>query len=290
MKNYELTNNKIIIYDLSQFNIEHILECGQVFLYEKKENYYEVLSGGEMARIFSYPNKVEIICTNTKYFENYFDLKTDYNEIKRALQIDETMRKAVSYGYGMRILRQHKLETLIGFIISANNNIKRIQKTMYGLCKEFGTKINHNIDTYYAFPNLQQLSKISKEEFLKLGAGYRADYLLKTIKYLSENNVDLEKLEELDIEKLNIFLLSLYGIGQKVADCILLFAYSKTEVVPVDTWVDKIYNKYYGANKNVKNRKQIREEFLNYFKKLSGYAQQYLFYYEREQNKVIKKL
>ena len=290
MKTYEITNNKITVYDLSQFNIEHILECGQTFLYEKHNEYYEVVSGSEMARIFSYTNKVEIFCTNENYFENYFDLKTNYNEIKKDLQFDDTMKKATIYGYGMRILRQHKLETLIGFIISANNNIKRIQKTMFSLCKKFGTKIEHNIGTYYTFPTLKELSKITKEEFLELGAGYRADYLVKTIKYLNENSFNLEKLEQLNTEELNKFLVSLYGIGQKVADCILLFAYSRTDVVPVDTWVDKIYNKYYGEENNKKNRSEIRKEFLNYFKKLSGYAQQYLFYYERDKSKNQKSI
>jgi N-glycosylase/DNA lyase len=264
---YIKEQNKITILNLEHFNIEHILACGQVFLFEKVEENYEVVSGCEFARIVTGENKVEIFCTNADYFEHYFDLKTNYAIVKQNLSQHPVLMKAINYGYGMRILRQPPLETTIGFIFSANNNVGRIQASMLKLKQQFGTKMESAIGSYYAFPTLEQLKKITKEQFLALGAGYRASYLTETIK--------------------NYFT-KLKGIGSKVADCILLFAYYKTEVVPVDIWVEKVYQKYFRQNNQIKSREQIRTYFLNIFTKYAGYAQQYLFYYEREVGKLKK--
>lgn len=286
MSDYIKEKNKITITNLEHFNIEHILECGQVFLFEKCENYYEVVSGNEYARIFTYPEKVEILCTNEDYFENYFDLKTDYSKIKQNLSTHLLLKQAIEYGYGMRILKQGKLETIIGFIISANNNINRIKNSMKKLREQFGTKTVSKLGEYYAFPTLDQLSVVSTEQFVSLGTGYRAPHLVKAIEQLKQ--FDLEQLSVLETANLKNKLIKLQGIGSKVADCILLFSYYRTDVVPVDTWVEKVYNKYFSQNNQIKNREIIREEFFNIFTKLSGYAQQYLFYYERQFGKFNK--
>ena len=230
-------------------------------------------------------NKAIIECTNVDYFEEYFDLKTDYGLVKQALSGNEILNKAMEYGYGMRILRQNKLETIIGFMISANNNIKRIQNSMNELSQEFGTKINSFLGTYYAFPTLEQLSKVTKEDFVRFGTGYRAGHLVETIEVL--NIWNLEELEKLDTPDLLKKFIGLKGIGQKVADCIVLFSYYRTDVVPVDTWVFKIYNKYFNQEKQTVNKSYMRKELTKVFKAYSGYAQQYLFYYERQMSRKL---
>jgi N-glycosylase/DNA lyase len=277
---YLLQKNKIIINDLSNFNIKHILECGQVFRYSQVENYYEVISGSEFARVFSLDDKVVIECTNEQYFENYFDLKTDYSKIKQQLSKFEVLKEAIEYGSGIRILRQNKLEMIISFIISANNNIKRIQNSIKKLSEQFGKKMDSQFGTYYAFPTLEELSKVTEEDFKNLGVGYRAPQLVKVIKQLSE--VDLNSFDIMPTQTALNELIKLAGIGPKVADCVLLFGYYKMDVFPVDTWIEQIYNFYFNKGEVFKNRILIRKNLTDIFTKLSGYAQQYLFYYERE--------
>lgn len=277
--NYKIENNKIIITNLSQFNAQHILECGQIFRFKNYDNVYEVISGDEKAVITSEENKIEIECTNVEYFVNFFDLKTNYNYIKQQLAITPIMKKATEYGYGIRILRQVELEMFVSFIISANNNIKRIQGTINKLSQNFGTYVN-KLGGYYAFPTLEQLSKVSQADWKELGAGYRAGYLVESISKLKDYN--LTKLYNLNTKEKIKELTTFKGIGNKVADCILLFGYYDMNCFPVDTWIEKVYNDFFETNKKLKNRDIIRKKLVAKFDKLSGYAQQYLFYFRRE--------
>ena len=282
-KIYEVKKDKIIVKDLSQFCIKHILECGQVFRFKRLfelENSeikyaYEVLSLNKKAVILESDKKAVIFTKDTDYFINYFDLDTDYNQIKSSLSFDEIISNAINYGYGIRILKQDPFETIISFIISANNNIKRIQKSVNLISENYG----ENVDDFYAFPSIKQLKNVTIQEFRNLGVGFRDKYLVETIREL--NDINLETLRSLTTIELSKFLVTLKGVGQKVADCIMLFAFQKRDVFPVDTWIKQVYNSYYAETK-CDNVKAIREFLLNKFKDLSGFAQQYLFYYKRE--------
>lgn len=281
---YTKETGKIVIHNLQDFNIKHILECGQVFRFKNMGDYYEVVSAGEYARIFTRETEVVIECTDEDYFEHYFDLKTNYGALKTVLSKNKTVADAIDFGYGMRILRQYELETIIGFIISANNNIKRIQNSMHALSEYCGQKIEHpKFGTYYAFPTIEQLSKLTVEDFVRFGTGYRAQQLKKAVEQLQQ--FDLFALHNMPTQEAIKALTSLTGVGAKVADCILLFAYYKMNVFPIDTWSHKIYNNYFAGKNLLENRAQIRAELLGKFKNLSGYAQQYLFYFEREKGK-----
>ena len=283
-KIYTIEKDKIIIKDLSQFCIKHILECGQVFRFIRnveKENQdikycYTVYSLDKKAEVMEYSNYAEIVTENVEYFINYFDLNTDYSLIKQHLISYSIIKKAIEYGYGIRILNQDFVETVVSFIISANNNIKRIQKSLNLICEHYGEKI----DDYYAFPSLIKLSQITEQDFRSFGVGFRDKYLVDTIKELK--NININNLLLLETQNLSNDLQKFKGVGQKVADCIMLFSCHKMNVFPVDTWIKQVFNSFYN-NKNEKyNVKQIREFLLNKFGDLSGYAQQYLFYYKRE--------
>jgi len=271
---YNISKDKITITNKQDFNIAHILECGQVFRYAKLPNSYVVYSNQYKAEIFETDNGYEIITNNVDYFVNYFDLKTDYSQIKEQLRRVEKLSQAIDYGYGIRILNQDPLESIISFIISANNNIPRIKKSLNGLCEKYGNKI----DDYFAFPTIEQLSKISQSQFEELGTGYRASQLVKAIAQLQ--NIDLERIRTLDTETAIEELLKISGVGPKVADCVLLFGYHNMQVFPVDTWIEKMYNAYFSET-NVTDRKLIRKLLTTKFGNLSGYAQQYLFYFKR---------
>jgi len=161
---------------------------------------------------------------------------------------------------------------LISFIISANNNIKRIQLILSRLRKVLG----ENMGEYHAFPSYETLLKTNEEFFKEIGCGYRASYLYKVLRQITPR--DLYEWRELPTPELRKKLIGLSGVGPKVADCIMLFGYSRQDVFPVDTWIAQMYNKFY---KNETNRNKIRENLVKEFKDLSGYAQQYLFFYMR---------
>ena len=281
---YKKFNNEILITDLSDFCIKHILECGQIFRFnrlvdlenEEIKFAYNVFSLDKKALVYEYKDYAKILTEDVDYFINFFDLDTDYSVIKQQLQKDKTLQEPLKYGYGIRILKQDFLETLISFIISSNNNILRIQKSLEQICSKFGS-FKQN---YYAFPTLKQLELISKQDFRDCGVGFRDSYLVDSIKMFKNFNfkqfcVSVSKQQQ---------LMQFKGVGPKVADCVLLFGLYDMTVFPVDTWIKKVYNTYY-ADKKCDNAGFIREFFTKRFGKYSGFAQQYLFYYKRELDK-----
>lgn len=295
MQNYHVKQNKIIVTNLSEFNIKHILECGQIFRYKNLLDHYEVFSLNKKAKIFTFDDRVEIETKDINYFINFFDLNTSYTKIKEELSKFNILSNSIEQAYGIRILNQNEFEMIISFIISANNNIKRIQSIIEKICQQFG-RFN-NEENFYAFPTRDELLKASVEDFKSLGAGYRAEYLYKVLRQLE--NFDYNFIKTNQSKDCLPSLLSLSGVGPKVADCILLFGFHKPDVFPVDTWIKKIYNEYFinkltpSINKqetqnlidakisNIENVKEIRKNLVNYFGNLSGFAQQYLFYYKR---------
>ncbi len=273
---YKIEKNKIIV-SKEDFVIEHILLCGQIFSYEEKDNHFIAYSLDKQAEIYEKENCYEIITDSIDYFVNFFDLKTDYTKIKKVLNRFALLKKPIEFGRGIRIIRNDKFEILISFIISANNNIKRIQKIINGIKCECGK----NMGEYFAFPTRRKLLNFSVDDFARLGAGYRAKYLYNVLRQVDEET--LEDWDKLSTKELRKKLISLYGVGPKVADCILLFGYHRQDVFPVDTWIEQMYNEY--VDNNLHNRNKIREKLVEMFGEYSGYAQQYLFYYQRSAEK-----
>lgn len=271
---YKIFSDRIEINNISEFNAKHILECGQVFRYKVTDFGYTVLSLDQKADIYCHKGGIKIFCKNPKYFVKYFDLDTNYGTIKQALSCKGIDEIALQTGYGIRILNQAPLESIISFIISANNNIPRIKKLIELLCTSFGNKL----DGYNAFPTIEQLNAISIDWFIEHGYGYRSGYLVSTIKML--NTFDIDQIYALPTQVARQKLMSLKGVGPKVADCVLLFGFHKTDVFPTDTWIIQLYKSTYG-NTNMKVG-QINKFYVEKFGELSGYAQQYLFYAKRE--------
>ena len=272
---YELGKSYIKIFGKDDFDIKQTLECGQVFSYKDCGNYYQVMSADKMAKVTETDNGLLIETTSPKYFENYFDLKTDYGKIKKELSKFSILKEPIKFGQGIRILKQNLFETLISFIVSANNNIKRIQVILNRIRENLGTKKGD----FYTFPTHEQLLKADEKFFLDIGAGYRAKYLFKVLRQVDEKTLD--EWRNLNTTQLRSKLIELAGVGPKVADCVLLFGYGKGDVFPVDTWIHQMYNKFY---KHLDNREQIRHNLTAEFGDLSGYAQQYLFYFMRASN------
>ena len=267
---YKKLKDKIIVLK-EDFNIEHILFCGQIFAFEENtDGSFSVYSGREKCIVCECEDCYEIITDNAEYFENFFDLKTDYALIKKELGKHEMLKKPIEFGHGIRILKNNLFEMVISFIISANNNIKRIQKIINSIKEACGEKDK-------LFPTREKLMNLTESDFLKVGCGYRAKYLYKVLRQIDEKM--LEDYRCLETEDLRKKLIDLAGVGPKVADCILLFGYGRQDVFPVDTWIAQMYNKYF--DKNESNRINIRRKLVDTFGEFSGYAQQYLFYFQR---------
>lgn len=217
---------------------------------------------------------------------NYFDLNRNYSKIKEKLsKIDENVNLSIKYGEGIRILNQDLWETIISFIISANNNIPRIKGIIERLSKKYGKEINWNGEKYYTFPTPEELKNAEVQDFRDLGTGFRDIRLYETTRMVLENRVVLKDLYNVDTLNAREELLTLSGVGPKVADCILLFSDLKRfDVFPIDVWVRRVMNELYIKNPDETkvNKKDIARIAKEKFGDLEGLAQQYLFYWKRD--------
>ena len=268
--------NEIVIEDLDDFNIDHILLCGQIFRYRKTDFGYLVFSKDKVAKVYKEEKCCRIESDDIDYFYTFFDLDTDYTKIKNELAKFEQLKNPLNFGFGIRILKQDIFEMIISFIISANNNIKRIQGIVERISEKFGRKIGD----FYAFPTIDELAYADESFFKSIGAGYRSPYLVKVVEQLKTEEFNIENLKNLPTKELKKKLMMLSGVGPKVADCILLFGFSRGDVFPVDTWGQKIYEQDFKGK--LTDRNKITDFFVDTFGELSGYAQQYLFFYKRE--------
>lgn len=282
-----LNNFEIIKFEKEFFCPTATLDCGQVFRYEKHKDGYLVISKDKCCYLYSDNEYTYIKTTEPNYFKNYFDLTRDYKDIEsKILSFNNPfINTSLNYGKGIRILKQDLVEVAFSFIISQNNNITRIKKTIERLSKNYGEKRCFDDIEYYSFPTVETLSKIEEEEYKKLGLGYRSSYIKNFAKLLNEG-FDLYSLNALSTDNLIKELTKIYGIGKKVANCITLFGYGRSDSFPVDTWIEKVYKENLGGNETMPNKISI--ELVNTYKDLSGYVQQYLFYYKRENDKKQK--
>lgn len=264
------------------FNIKDTLDCGQIFRYKPKDKGYFVYSLDKCAYVYQDNDFVSISVNEEdyQYFYNYFDLDNDYLKIyQNALNENvEILTKSAISGKGVRILNQDKTEILFSFIVSQNNNIPRIKSIIEKLCTSLGETKNFMGEEYYAFPKIESLAKQDLAFFYSVGLGYRAPYIKRLAEDLL-NGFNLNELEKLDTKSLKKALTSIYGVGPKVADCVSLFGFHKTDSFPVDTWIEKVYLEDFKGT--LKDRNKIADYFVKKFKNNSGYFQQYLFYYKR---------
>lgn len=287
--------NKIILKGQTSFVPSHIFECGQAFRWKKLEDEaYRFIFRDMVLEAHAIDDNIEILgdFLDKNEILNYFDLNTDYDAIKAKLSInDEILTKAISFGGGMRILKQDSFETYISFIISANNQIKNIKNTIKKLSQMYGERLNNPFDDeeYYAFPSPLALSNAKPEDIKEYArAGFRSERIVIASKMVQEGIINFNELKEKSIDDIRKTLLEVPGIGEKVFQCILLFGLGRTDSFPVDVWVKRVMEElYYGGEE--RNKKLIQEDGLRRFGDLSGYAQQYLFYYMRENFKKMKK-
>lgn len=286
MKVYE-KENSVVIEGALDFDPKHIFECGQCFRWKAEDDgSYTGVAKGRVINVSREGNTVYLKNTNledfNKIWKSYFDLETDYTKIKNELKsMDEYLEKATEFGWGIRILRQDPWEMLISFIISSNNRIPMIQKAISNLSREYGTYIGkfNGVD-YYDFPTPEQLSKASIADIRACSTGFRDKYIKATTERVISENEDVYDYENLAIEDCRKKLMEFNGVGPKVCDCIALFGMQKYDTFPVDVWVKRVMQEFYVEDDM--SLPKIRKYAIDKFEDLSGFAQQYLFYYARE--------
>ncbi len=303
-----MKEQKYIIENQNSFELKDIFECGQCFRWNEQEDrsYIGVIKNGviqvkkekkickEMNGEKEINKTKEIITITGKcdgnfkeIVEEYFDLNRDYEKIKKQLEnTDEYLKTSIEYGKGIRILNQDLWETIISFIISANNNIPRIKGIIERISQKYGNEIEWNEKKYYTFPTPDQLKDVTVQEFRNLGLGFRDIRLYETTQMILNKEVDLEKLRKNpNTQEVRNELLKLSGVGPKVADCILLFSDLKRfDVFPIDVWVRRVMNDLYirESDESKVSKTKIEKLAEEKFGDLKGLAQQYLFYWRRE--------
>ena len=288
-----MKEQKYIIKNQESFELKDIFDCGQCFRWnEEEDKSYTGIWKNNVVNVKKENNEIIFtgICNDGNFEEEiikYFDLDRNYDEIKNKLsKIDENMKISVEYGKGIRILNQDLWETIISFIISANNNIPRIKGIIERLSKKYGNKIVWNNKEYYTFPTASQLKDVTVEEYRKLGLGFRDKRLYETTQMIINKEVVLDELQKNENTKeVREELLTLSGVGPKVADCILLFSTLKRfEVFPIDVWVRRVMNDLYikESDETKVSKAKIEKIAQEEFGDIAGLAQQYLFYWRRE--------
>ena len=280
-------NGNIYIDRVIDFNIEQTLECGQCFHFERiGDMEYVVIAYGKLLHIkqekdtliFFGKDRDEVM----GIWIPYFDLERDYGKIKRALlDKDEKLKEAITEKYGVRILNQEFYETLISFIISQNKQIPHIKKIVFALSDTYGEPVGEvNGKMYYGFPSCGRLGEITEENYRELKTGFRAPYL-RCASDMLNSTLKEEEIKGLSYEEAKDRLMQIKGVGEKVANCVLLFGLSHRNAFPVDVWIKRTMEAVYFDGADTPKEK-IMEFAKERFGEYGGYAQQYLFFYGRD--------
>ena len=285
---------------LKNFNIRQIADSGQCFRMvpcdpNRSQTAYRVISGRHFLIIEQHGDEVTFHCPNDEFafWEHYFDLETDYDAYIRTIDpMDDYLSKAAAFGNGIRILNQDLWEMIITFIISQQKTIPAIRALVDALSEKYGTryKIPPTVSGYYyAFPSPEELNRASLDDLLALKLGYRAKYIKRTCEDVCSGKLDLDRLRGMNYADSMEALLSCYGIGVKVANCICLFGLHHIGAFPVDTWIKKILLREYAPKSHctghVPETRLCEALIAENFSKYPGFAgvlQQYIFFYERE--------
>lgn len=260
----------IVLEDIRCLDLDLTLDCGQAFRWKKQEDgSWSGVVKGVFLNISKTDDTVLLRNTTKENFENiwldYFDFNKNYVKICDTLKQDSLLAPTVDEYYGIRILNQDSWEALCSFVISQQNNIKRIKGIISRLCKAYGDEI---INGFYSFPSAEKLSSLTVADFEELGMGYRAKYLEKLSKDVAGGKIDLEKIKVLTLDEARKELLNIYGVGIKVANCALLFGFGFYDAFPVDVWMKRVMEYY-------------PDGLPECFDGIGGIAQQYLFHWAR---------
>jgi N-glycosylase/DNA lyase len=277
------------------FNLDHTLQCGQVFRWQKHDNWWYGIAAEKPLKIRQKDNVLEFEGTDADFIKKYFRLNDPLPRILSKINKDAHIKNAIQNFHGLRLIRQDQWECLISYICATYKNIPAIQNMIDNLAKQFGYKTTLEDQVFYTFPTPHTLANASVKELTRCKLGFRAKNVQKTAKKIHQKTLNLTKLEKKPYETAKNELLKLPGVGNKVADCVLLFSLNKLEAFPIDVWMKKTmlenYHQHFDdafLQKALKRKsltttdyKHIGSFARDYFGEHAGYAQQYLFHQER---------
>ncbi len=284
---YDSAAATVTVFNLDHFDPVHTFLCGQCFRWEQEEDgSFTGIAQGKVINIKAEEGKLCLSNCSEDDFINfwcrYLDLDTDYGNIKAALADDEHLKRAMDFGWGIRLLNQEPFECLISFVISTQNQIPRIKKIIKKMCELFGEKISYGGKEYYSFPDCKTLANLTEDDLAPINAGYRTQYIIDAAQKVARGEIDLNKISAMPTDAAKAELMKIKGVGPKVADCTMLFSLQKGDAFPVDVWVQRIVRELYlGEGASLKQISAFAKEKFGIH---SGIAQQYLFYYARENN------
>lgn len=268
-------NDKIYIKNATNFDLEQTLDCGQAFRWSKCENnIWSGIAFGKYIELYHKNNDI-VICGSTQsdfevYWKKYFDLERNYANIINQISTDNIIKKAAEYSSGIRILNQEPWEALCSFIISQNNNIPRIKGIIERLCENFGKKI----DGGYTFPSAEVLAALNETDLAIIRSGFRAKYILDAAQKVASGKINLEKLRHTKYDTAKKTLMTIKGVGPKVADCVLLYGLEHIEAFPRDVWINRALDEMFNG--------QLPKCSETY----GGIVQQYIFHYIRTNKEI----
>jgi N-glycosylase/DNA lyase len=283
--------------DAVPFNLDVTLCCGQVFRWERKGDWWYGVVADKAFKIRQANAELEFVNANEKFVTHYFGLEDDLRKIRGKISKDEHVKKALQTFWGLRIVRQDPWECLVSYICATYKSIAAIKQMLLRLSKKFGEQVALDGCDFYTFPTIDKLANATASSLATCGLGYRAKYVLETSKKICESNFDLESLRKMSYLQAKETLRGFSGVGSKVADCVLLFSLGKLEAFPVDVWVKRAILNHYAdqfpkeliqkisCNGSFSNAEyeRLNEFGRNYFGEYAGYAQEYLYHYERTQ-------
>mgnify|MGYP004455789469 CR=1 FL=1 len=269
----------------NDFDIDSTITCGQIFRYTKENINYTIILKDRVISLTVDNQNINIESNNEDNLEevinDYFDLKRDYKKIEDdIIKMDKNIEQAILESHGLHMIHQDPFETIISYVISQNNRVPSITNSLNLIAQRYGKKIVFKDKEYYLFPSYQDLKTIKEEEYRECKVGFRDKYLLGIVESINNKTLDLDKIYDMTSDEALNYLMSFKGIGNKVASCILLFAYQKFDVYPIDTWVKKFMKDDY----NIEGLKEIKEFTVKTYKEYSGLAIQYMFNYKRNKS------
>jgi len=286
---------RVVYTDVHPFDFKKIADGGQAFRWNLQDDgTYVGVVGNYVFEIDQRDNELIIDSSGSgeeiPFLEEYMDLKRDYSEIEKKMLEFEELIPVVTFSSGYRILFQNPWETTISFIISANNHIRNIKRTIENICRSYGNPINFKGETYYTFPSPDVLARISEEELMLTKCGYRARFIIETAKIIADGKFDLYNFYEKSAGEIRTHLVTLPGVGRKVADCIMLYSMRKFDAFPIDVWIQRVMQHMYFEGKKVSLGK-LQKFAEDRFGEIAGFVQQYLYFYSRNclKDTVIKK-
>ena len=264
------------------FDIEETLTCGQAFRYSLLEDgSYETIARGKRIRVKQEGHELVLTCSMRDFdgfWKGYFDLGEDYGQLKeRLVRADDRMAPYIDKKPGIHILRQDPFEMVITFILSQNKSMPQIRQLVQRLSETYGPVLTDEYGSYRAFPEPEDMFAVTEETFRSLKVGFRAPYLVDAVRRIHLGELDLKALETMPTEEARMCLMTVKGIGRKVADCILLFGYHRLDVFPLDVWMKRAVTELYFHGEKV-SEKQMLAMAQEVFGDLAGIAQQYIFF------------